>query len=365
MNVASTIRKIMGSGRPDGDILASLLSLTDPSDEERLFKAACEVKRERLGPVAHLRGLVEFSNVCARNCLYCGIRRDHAIRRYAMSAEEILSCARFALENRYGSLVLQSGERDDPEFVEFVDDIVREIKRQGDGALGITLSCGEQSEETYRRWFESGAHRYLLRIETSDPELYARLHPADQGFERRVQCLRSLRAAGYQVGTGVMIGLPRQTAEHLANDILFFSQMDIDMIGMGPYVLHDETPLAAEAVNTPGERRRRLSLALRMIALARIVMPDLNIAASTALQALDTGGRELGLLAGANVVMPNITPREYRGDYLLYEGKPCVGEDADMCRGCLERRINSIGEKVGWDEWGDSRHFFKRKDISS
>ena len=282
-----------------------------------------------------------------------------------MTKEEILECARFAHRNSYGSLVLQSGERDDHEFVDLVKDIVREIKRESRDALGITLCCGEQTEETYRRWFESGAHRYLLRIESSDPKFYARLHPADQDFEQRVECLRSLGRTGYQVGTGVMIGLPGQTAEHLANDIAFFKEMDIDMIGMGPYVLHEDTPLAPEVVNTAEEKRRRLRLSLRMIALTRIVTKDVNIAATTALQALDPKGREKALLAGANVVMPNLTPTKYREDYLLYENKPCAGEDSDMCRGCLDRRIQSIGETVGWDKWGDSKHFFARQSDKS
>ncbi len=360
MNVESAIKKLMEDEHPDEETLAELLSIEDPSDCERLHKAAYAVKERGVGPVAYFRGLVEFSNVCTNNCHYCGIRRDRQINRYTMTKGEILECAAVALKNRYGSLVLQSGERDDPEFIDFVNDAVREIKRQDNGKIGITLSCGEQTEETYRRWFEAGAHRYLLRIESSDSTLYAKLHPADQNFERRVECLRSLRRTGYQVGTGVMIGLPFQTAEHLARDILFFKGMDIDMIGMGPYVLHDDTPLAAEVVNTPEEKARRLFLALRMIALTRIAMPDVNIAAATALQALDPKGREKAILAGANVVMPNLTPTKYRGDYLLYENKPCVDEDSDMCLSCLERRIQSIGETVGWDQWGDSKHFFKR-----
>jgi len=361
MNLLTEIEKIADQGSPDREALARLLAIEDPSDHERLMQAAYETKRNSVRPVAYFRGLVEFSNVCTRNCHYCGIRRDSSIHRFSMSKAEIMECAAFAFDNHYGSVVLQSGERDDAQFVDFVEDVVREIKRQGDGALGITLSCGEQTEQTYRRWFAAGAHRYLLRIETSDPKLYSKLHPADQGFDKRVECLRLLQSCGYQVGTGVMIGIPHQTAEHLAGDITFFREMDIDMIGMGPYVLHEQTPLAPEVVNTPEDKRRRLDLALRMIALTRIIMPDVNIAAATALQALHPQGREKGLKAGANVVMPNLTPKKYREDYLLYEDKPCAGEEADMCRGCLERRIQSIGETVGWGKWGDSKHFFARQ----
>jgi biotin synthase len=219
---------------------------------------------------------------------------------------------------------------------------------------------GEQTPETYGRWFESGAHRYLLRIETSSRELYRKLHPADHDFEKRVDCLRALKEIGYQVGTGVMIGLPFQTAEDLACDVLFFRDNDIDMIGMGPYVFHEQTPIAGEVDNSEGTKGKRFTHSLNMVAVTRLLMRDVNIAAATALQALDPKGREKAVMAGANVIMPNLTPTKYRDDYLLYENKPCTNEDSDMCRGCLERRIDSIGERIGWDEWGDSRHFFRR-----
>jgi len=342
------------------DGIAKLLVAEEAADLEQLHDAAYAAKRDEVGPVVYFRGLIEFSNVCTKNCNYCGIRRDSRIDRYTMTREEILRCARFAFENRYGSVVLQSGERDDPSFVDFVDDIVHSIKELSGGRLGITLSVGEQTPETYGRWFDAGAHRYLLRIETSSRKLYERLHPADHCFERRVDCLRSLKEIGYQVGTGVMIGLPHQTAWDLARDVDFFREMDIDMIGMGPYVLHGRTPLACEVDNSEMARRSRFVRSLNMIAATRLVMRDVNIAAATAMQALDPEGREKALRAGANVIMPNLTPTRYRDDYLLYENKPCTDEDSDMCRGCLERRIDSIGETIGWDEWGDSRHFYRR-----
>ncbi len=343
------------------DELAQLISLEDEGEIEELREAAYSVKLAEVGPVVHFRGLIEFSNVCTKNCFYCGIRRDNSVERYTMTREEILACARFAHENRYGSVVLQSGERDDPAFVEFVDGLVREIKELSAGGLGITLSVGEQTEETYKRWFDSGAHRYLLRIESSSRQLYGRLHPEDHDYDARVACLESLRHVGYQVGTGVMIGLPFQTAEDLARDVIFFRDRDIDMIGMGPYVLHESTPLASEVDNSPSAKARRLQLALNMVSVTRLVLRDVNIAAATALQSLDPQGRERAIMAGANIIMPNLTPTKYREDYLLYENKPCTNEDSDMCRGCLERRIGSIGESIGLGEWGDSKHFFKRK----
>lgn len=347
--------------RPTLHDLATLVSIENAARAQRLRDAAYAVKKEETGPVVYFRGLIEFSNVCTKNCLYCGIRRDNRIERYTMTREEIIDCARFAHEHRYGSLVLQSGERDDSAFVDFVDGLVREIKALSGGKLGITLSVGEQTPETYARWFASGAHRYLLRIETSSEQLYRKLHPADHDYRRRLACLAALRDIGYQVGTGVMIGFPHQTPEDLARDILFFREQDVDMIGMGPYVLHASTPLAAGVDNSEAAKIRRLSLALNMVALARLVLRDVNIAAATALQSLDPQGREKALRAGANIIMPNLTPTKYRENYLLYENKPCTNEDSDMCRGCLEKRIASVGERIGWDEWGDARHFFERR----
>lgn len=346
--------------RPQLEELAELVSLDDEARCGRLRAAASALKKEVMGPVVYFRGLIEFSNVCTKNCLYCGIRRDSRIKRYTMTREEILECAHFAHAHRYGSVVLQAGERDDPAFVDFVDDLVKSIKELSDGKLGITLSVGEQTKETYARWFASGAHRYLLRIETSSRELYQKLHPAGHDYERRVACLSTLRDVGYQVGTGVMIGFPHQTAKDLARDILFFQEHDVDMVGMGPYVLHEQTPLAPEVDNTEEAKQTRLRLALNMVALTRLVLQDVNIAAATALQSLHPQGREQAIQAGANVIMPNLTPTQYRESYLLYENKPCTNEDSDMCRGCLQKRIESVGERIGWDEWGDAKHFFRR-----
>jgi biotin synthase len=306
---------------------------------------------------------VEFSNICSKDCLYCGIRKSNKkVVRYNATDEEILDSCRFAWENRFGSVVLQSGEMESMAFVKRVENLLGKIKQLSNNELGITLSCGEQSRETYRRWFESGAHRYLLRIEASNRELYYKIHPytPKHSFERRLEALQFLRETGYQVGTGVMIGLPFQTLEDLASDLLFFKNLDIDMCGMGPYIEHEYTPLY-QFRHLLKTKKERFYLALNMIAALRLLMPDINIAAATALQAIDPAGREKALTVGANVIMPNLTPCKYRKEYLLYEDKPCLDEDAELCRNCLEARIELAGCEIGYGEWGDSKHFYNRK----
>jgi len=325
---------------------------------EELFREARACAVRFVGPKVYFRGIIEFSNRCVKDCYYCGIRKSNQnLHRFEMGEAEILECAMAAQAMDYGSIVLQSGERQDEPYIRFIEEILHKIKAATAGKLGITLSLGEQTAETYERWFKAGAHRYLLRIETSDPELYKRLHPADHLFEVRRECLRTLRKTGYQVGTGVMIGFPFQTHEDLINDILFFKQEDIDMIGMGPYVPHKDTPLVSPN-HDPSENFR---LGLVMIALTRLVLKDVNIAAATALQTLDPSGREKGVQAGANIIMPNITPTDYRKYYQLYDNKPCLDENARQCKSCLEHRIRAAGAEVGYGEWGDSRHFGERQ----
>jgi biotin synthase len=338
--------------------------LQDPRDIQRLLDKAYQVKAAAVGKTVYFRGLIEFSNICTKNCFYCGIRKGNQnVTRYTLSEADVLASARFALEQGYGSVVLQSGERSDPAFVDLVNSLLRQIKELSAGKLGVTLSTGEQSEETYRSFYASGAHRYLLRIETSSPAHYRQLHPADHSFEQRLACLRSLKKLRFQVGTGVMIGLPFQTVENLAHDLLFFREFDVDMVGMGPYIEHADTPLYRErAALMP--QAERFTLSLKMIAMLRLLMPDINIASTTALQTLDPAGREKGLLAGANIIMPNITPRAVRKNYLLYENKPCLEDDAATCKGCLERRIKAAGETIGYGEWGDSRHFSRGRERS-
>lgn len=342
--------------------LKHLLELTDPEELEALFRSAYEVKLRYIGPNVSLRGLVEVSNICRKNCYYCGIRAGNSkLRRYRVGREEIIASALWAYEHHYGSVVLQSGEVASEEFTDFIESTVRGIMEGSRGELGITLSCGEQDARVYERWRKAGAHRYLLRIEASDPALYRRLHPADHDFDVRRECLRRLRELDYQVGSGVMIGLPGQTVENLVHDLRFFQEFDLDMIGMGPYIPHEDTPLGAGIAVTPEFKREQLEKGLRMIACARLLLRDVNIASTTALQALADDGRERGLLAGANVIMPNVTDTSYRRGYQLYAGKPSLDENSSQSCDNLTRRIRSIGENILWDQHGDSRHYFNRK----
>jgi biotin synthase len=364
----NTISSILEKTHFDKNDVVTLLSATYPEDVERIRQKAHQVLLENCGPAVRLRGLVEFSNQCINDCNYCGIRKSNAaVKRYTLSKEEVLDSARFCAGAGYGSIVLQSGERRDEGFISFVENIVSSIKAatisvdlpQG---LGITLSVGEQTKETYERFFAAGAHRYLLRIETTSPELFKSLHPPHQKIETRMQCLHWLRETGFQVGTGVMIGLPGQTLEDLAGDILFFKAQDVDMIGMGPYIIHRQTPMNVHEREIAARKREIFGLALRMIAVTRLVCRDVNIASTTALQAMEPSGRETGLLHGANVVMPQATPGRVRKEYQLYEGKPCLDEKAEQCGSCLESRIRSIGREIAPDKWGDSRHFAARRE---
>ena len=342
--------------------LAALLAIEDAALLQALYDCAYEVKARYVGRVAYFRGIIECGNICVKDCYYCGIRRGNAkVERFSMDEEEIFRAALWAFRADYGSCVIQSGERRDEPYLSMIERVVRRIREATGGKLGITLSLGEQPEEVYRRWREAGAHRYLLRIETSNPELYAKIHPPDHSFAERVECLRRLRRTGWQVGTGVMIGLPGQTLEDLADDILFLKGMDVDMVGMGPYIPHGDTPMGREVPAYSGERKRAaLRLGLKMIAATRIALKDVNIAAATALQALEHTGREQGLRCGANIIMPNVTETRYRPNYQLYDNKPCTDENSSMCRGCLSGRIKGIGETVGFGEWGDSPHYRRR-----
>jgi len=343
---------------PDRQQIIELLA-SEGDEKKCLFEEAARVKKEHVGDIVYFRGLIEFSNKCHKNCLYCGIRSgNRKVFRYDLTDGEIIDSARFAFDNRYGSIVLQSGELESEAFVKRIDRLLTKINSATNGGLRITLSCGEQTADVYRRWFENGAQRYLLRIETSNPVLYSRLHPDNRkhSFNRRVECLHDLRKTGYQTGTGVMIGLPFQTTADLADDILFMQQNDMVMIGMGPYLEHADTPLYRyRSLLLP--QIKRFDLTLKMIAVLRIIMRDINIAATTAMQVIDKLGREKAIMAGANVIMPNITPGTYRDDYLLYDGKPCTDENPEDCKTCLEARIALTGNEIAPGEWGDSAHY--------
>ena len=341
---------------------SDIVELLSSFDKDALLKKAYQIKEQNVGTKVYFRGLIEFSNICSKDCLYCGLRSSNKdLNRYQITDEEILEAAKLAWECKYGSIVLQSGEVSSKEFTARISSLLVKIKELTNGELGVTLSCGEQKEKVYKEWFKAGAHRYLLRIESSNKELYYKIHPHDKKhcFDARIDALRTLKDLGYQVGSGIMVGLPFQTLENIADDILFLKEIDCDMIGLGPYIEHSNTPLY-EHRNLLLPKIDRFNLALRCIAILRIMMKDINIAAATALQAIDEEGREKALLAGANIIMPNLTPTKYRSDYLLYEDKPCLNEGALQCKGCLENRVKKYGETIGYGEWGDSKHFVKR-----
>ncbi len=343
----------------------NLIRLLAAEGEERtmLFRRSAEVKEQYIGKKVWFRGLIEFSNVCGKDCLYCGIRKGNRnLKRYSLSDDEILAAARFAWENRYGSIALQSGELESNSVTDRIENLLHRIKELSGGELGITLSVGEQKHEVYKRWYEAGAHRYLLRVETTNRDLYSKIHPNNKkhDFDRRLACLKSLQDIGYQTGTGVMIGLPFQTLSDLAGDLLFMQEFDVDMCGMGPYLEHADTPLFAQADQLL-PLNERFSLTLKMIAVLRIMMKDINIVAATALQAIDPIGREKAVRIGANILMPNITPGKYRDSYKLYENKPCTDDSAEDCKSCLEARVSLADNEVVYGEWGDSGHFERRK----
>lgn len=357
----NAIEKILHQTDFSREDLIKLLN-ADNHEQQFIFSRAHEIKKEFVGLKTYFRGLIEFSNICGKNCYYCGIRGGNKkLTRYELTDEQVLDAIKFAHGHNYASVVIQAGERDDKAFVNRIEHLVYKAKEITNGEIGITLSLGEQNKNTFKKWYHAGAHRYLLRIETSNRELYYKIHPDNNKhrFEKRLQSLHYLKELGYQTGTGVMIGLPFQTIQNLADDLLFFKEFDIDMAGMGPYIEHADTPLY-QFKDTLLPLKDRFYLSLKMVAILRILMRDINIAATTAMQAIDPIGREKAIKAGANVLMPNITPTLNRSNYLLYENKPCLDESAEECASCIEARITIAGDTVAYGEWGDSPHFAKK-----
>lgn len=310
---------------------------TDSMDKS-LFFAADEKRREIYGKDVYIRGLIEFTNYCRNNCCYCGIRRGNTrAERYRLSKEEILNCCAEGYRLGFRTFVLQGGE--DPYYSDDrVCELVSEIRsRYPDCA--ITLSIGEKSRESYQAFFDAGANRYLLRHETANEQHYRKLHPDGMSLQNRKRCLYDLKEIGYQVGSGFMVDSPYQSTENLIEDIRFLQDLQPDMIGIGPYISHMETPFASFASGS-------LALTLRLIAILRLIFPYALIPATTALGTIHPQGRELGLKAGANVVMPNLSPVKVRKLYELYNNKICTGEESAQCRGCLEGRVRSAGYQI-------------------
>lgn len=313
------------------------LLAVDAWDAE-LFEAADRVRRARYGADVYIRGLIEFTNYCKNDCYYCGIRRSNSrAERYRLTQAQILACCAEGYALGFRTFVLQGGE--DPYFTDDRLCAVVSAIRKNHPDCAVTLSVGERSHESYKRLFEAGAERYLLRHETADPAHYGRLHPASLSAAARQACLFDLKAIGYQVGSGFMVGSPYQTVENLVADLRFLQRLRPDMIGIGPYITHAETPFA-------GQKNGSLALTLRLIAVLRLMFPHALLPATTALGTIHPEGREMGLKAGANVVMPNLSPTDVRALYALYENKICTGEEAAQCIGCLRRRIESAGYRV-------------------
>ncbi len=309
--------------------------LKDDSNNDWLFSLADKTREEYVGDEVHLRGLIEFSNICKRQCKYCGLRcEDKFIDRYRISKENIISYAEHAVNMGYKTIVLQSGE-DEYYNTDLMCEIIEGIKKLG---VALTLSIGEKTYEEYKAFKEAGADRYLIRIETTDKTLYNQMHP-NMDFDNRVRCLDDLGRLGYEVGTGCLVGLPNQTIESLADDILFFKEINADMVGIGPFIPHPHTPLKDSATGS-------FTLALKVMALTRILLKDINIPATTAMETLNPNGRIIALQSGANVVMPNVTTTEYRAKYEIYPNKICINENPDKCKGCISAKIQSIGRSV-------------------
>lgn len=370
--------------------LVKWLKESDESKLEELWQAADETRKRFVGDEVHLRGLIEVSNYCSRLCAYCGIRfGNRAIERYRMTEKEIIESVYKAVDFGYGTVVLQSGE-DRALTTDFITSLIRRIKSETE--LAVTLSLGERSELELAEWRQAGADRYLLRFETSDPMLYGAIHPGQGGrpgrVDDRLSLLSKLKAFGFEAGSGIMIGIPGQSYESIASDLLLFKELDLDMIGVGPYIPHPDTPLGnfatkkVESINTDSEgqetniRNGKLNffrlpsseqvpptelMTYKVVALTRLVCPEVNIPSTTALATLNTEtGRELGLQRGANIVMPNITPLKYRKLYEIYPAKACVSETAEMCNICLTGRLVSIGRTTGHGKGGRVRNEHNR-----
>ena len=320
------------------DEFYKMLSEHDEEDSEYLFGLARKVRENIYGKDVYIRGLIEFSNYCRNDCYYCGIRKSNTnASRYRLSGDEILECADEGYRLGFRTFVLQGGE--DMFFTaEKIADIVRNIKKRHSDCA-VTLSVGERDYDTYKYWFDAGADRYLLRHETATDEHYRKLHPDELSLENRKKCLFDLKEIGYQVVAGFMVGSPYQTTEDLAEDLVFLKELQPEMVGIGPFIPHHDTQFAKEPAGS-------VEMTLFLLAVIRILLPKVLLPATTALGTMDPLGREKGLQAGANVVMPNLSPVKNRKQYELYDNKICTGEEAAECRGCMGRRVASVGYEL-------------------
>lgn len=317
---------------------AELIRNHSDSDAEYLFSLSVKLREKYYGKDVYVRGLIEFSNYCKNNCLYCGIRRDNRnVQRYRLSKEDVLTCCAEGYSLGFRTFVLQGGE--DPYFTDDrICDIVYSIKQKYPDCA-VTLSIGEKEYASYKAFFDAGADRYLLRHETADNSHYSKLHPPEMSLEHRKNCLYDLKNIGYQVGCGFMVGSPFQTAENLADDMIFIRELSPHMVGIGPFISQHDTPFADQKNGT-------LEQTLFMLGLIRLTLPNVLLPSTTALGTIHPMGREKGILAGANVVMPNLSPKSVRDKYLLYDNKICTGDEAAECKHCLQMRMKSIGYNI-------------------
>lgn len=327
---------------------ALALLIDDTENRETLFEYSQKRRKEYYGTNVYIRGLIEFTNYCKNNCYYCGIRAGNAnLNRYRLSKEDILSCAKNGYSLGFRTFVLQGGED-----MSYSDDeicaIVSEIKSLYPDCA-VTLSIGEKSREAYKSYFDAGADRYLLRHETADNNHYSKLHPKEMSLENRKECLWNLKDIGYQVGSGFMVGSPFQTTENLVSDLRFLQELQPDMIGIGPFLPHNDTPFGEYGKGS-------LDKCLNLVAILRLIFPYALIPSTTALGTIDPNGREMGLMAGANVIMPNLSPVKTRKLYELYNDKICTGEEAAECRSCLEKRVASVGFNIVSDRGDVKEH---------
>ena len=316
----------------------SLIERRNDAVAGKLRQIAVGLRQENYGNDVYLRGLIEFTNYCKNDCYYCGIRRSNdKIERYRLTGEQILDCCQVGYELGYRSFVLQGGE--DPWYTpQRIAELVQQIKSRWPDCA-VTLSVGEQDAQVYQSWFDAGADRYLLRHETADFDHYRQLHPKSQSLEKRMGCFWELKRIGYQVGCGFMVGAPYQTARQLAKDLLFIRELEPEMVGVGPFIPQKDTPLGSQKAGS-------LELTLYLLSIIRIMLPQVLLPATTALGTIHPQGRELGILSGANVCMPNLSPVAVRKQYALYDNKICTGEEAAECVQCLRRRVESVGCQV-------------------
>ncbi|WP_455667507.1 [FeFe] hydrogenase H-cluster radical SAM maturase HydE [Phocaeicola sp.] len=338
------IDKLRHNHRLTGEEYTTLLACRDADSLSYLQRQAQEVALALFGNAVFIRGLIEVGNRCRNNCYYCGIRKGNpSVARYALTRETILGCCREGYALGFRTFVMQGGE--DPAMTdEWIEQTVAAIRREFPDCA-ITLSLGEKSREAYRRFFHAGANRYLLRHETHNAEHYRRLHPEDMSLSHRLQCLQWLKEIGYQTGTGIMVGTPGQTIAHLAEDLLYIEQLQPEMIGIGPFIPHHDTPFATEPAGS-------MEMTLKLLSIFRLMHPSALIPSTTALATLAPDGREQGILAGANVVMPNLSPREQREKYALYDNKAAFGAEAAEGLRNLAQRLETIGYRVS-TERGD------------